>query len=87
MSARGVDRWRATLIVARDLITSAVAIWGIVNEERSGDVHWELLVVYTALLGVPTALNVWAIRSALPPDSSSTDTGTPKSPSALDSSP
>jgi hypothetical protein len=84
-----MDRWRAALVVGRDLVTSTVAIWGIVNEERSGAVHWELLVVYTAMLGIPTALNVWAIRTATPPppERSSTDTGTSRSSSALDSAP
>lgn len=78
MSATGTSRWRAGLVVARDLITSMLAIWGIINEERSGAVHWELLVVYTALLGVPTALNVWAVRSANQPTPSA-DTGRSRS--------
>lgn len=82
-----MDRWRAALVVVRDLVTSTVAIWGIVNEERSGAVHWELLVVYTAMLGLPTALNVWAIRTATPPERPSTDTDTSRLPSVQDSSP
>lgn len=80
----GVDRWRAVWIIIRDVILSGLAVWGIIHEERSGAVHWELLVVYTTLLGVPTALNVWAIKSN---QQSSISGGSGKSPSGSDSSP
>ncbi len=44
--------------IFRDLLPLIIGAFGIVHQELTQDVNVELLTVYMALLGVPTATNV-----------------------------
>ena len=47
--------------LAKDLGLIALGMWGIWHQEHTGEVRGELLIVYTVILGIPTATNVLAL--------------------------
>jgi hypothetical protein len=47
--------------LTKDLGLIALGMWGIWHQEHTGEVRGELLIVYTVILGIPTATNVLAL--------------------------
>ena len=56
----------AIVTVVRDLTCLAVGVFGVIHQELSGRVNPELLVVYTALLGLPGAISVLQLVRGTP---------------------
>lgn len=49
---------QAIVTVIRDVLCLAVGVFGILHQEITGSVQGELLLVYTALLGIPGAIGL-----------------------------
>ena len=47
--------------LAKDVGLIALGMWGIWHQEHTGEVRGELLIVYTVILGIPTATNILAL--------------------------
>lgn len=75
--------------LAKDLGLIALGMWGIWHQEHTGKVQGELLIVYTVILGIPTATNVLALlhgsRRTSENDTTSLRSGYQASSSSVDS--
>lgn len=51
------------ITVARDLLCLLLGVGGIIYQQVTGNVHWELLLVYMGILGVPGAMALISLIS------------------------
>jgi len=75
---------RTATTVGKDIGLVGLGMWGIWHQEHTGKVELPLLIVYTVILGIPTATNVLGLLSGLRHTSTSQHTS---SLSPSDSSP
>lgn len=73
----------ALVTIFRDIALTVIGLGGIVHQELVGPVKWQLLVVYTTILGIPGAANIVAVLRS---SAVSTATASPPSPSQPPSS-
>ncbi len=53
-----MSRSRLTFKLFRDSVCLLVGVGGIIFQQVTGEVDWQLLLAYLALIGTPGALNV-----------------------------
>ena len=84
-----LDSWesivRTVVTVIKDIGLVALGMWGIWHQERTGHVQGELLIVYTVILGIPTATNglglLYGLRRSSPDPITSRSSPSDPSPS------
>lgn len=68
---------KAAFTVLRDVILLGVGVLGILHQEFTGKVHPELLLVYSALFGVPGTIGLVQLLRGKPETPSTVDSSLP----------